>query len=120
MVLPVMKPAKKPKRPRVEISVPLQKMKGWRGVYDAGSRTAKTAEEIGWQILGGFVLSGLCLDGRYVADILGSLRMPGVIGGLHPRPNSCAIAKKFAKPDRYGRVKPTAVRFNFGGHGAWH
>jgi hypothetical protein len=29
--------------------------------------------------------------------------MPGIVGGLHSRPNSRAVAKKLAKPDRYGR-----------------
>jgi hypothetical protein len=33
-----------------------------------------------------------------VTYILGSFRMPGIVSGLHPGPDSCAIAKKFAEP----------------------
>src|SRR5712671_3136047 len=47
--------------------------------------------------------SGLCLDGRDVTDILGPLRMPGIVSGLHPRPDSRAIAEKLAEANRNGR-----------------
>src|SRR6266436_4751268 len=56
-----------------------------------------------WRVRSGFVLGGLCLVGRYATDILGSLCMPGIVGGLHPRPNSRAVAEKLAEPDRHGR-----------------
>jgi hypothetical protein len=39
--------------------------------------------------------------------------MPGLVPGIHD------LLPYLAK-DVDGRVKPTAVRFNFGGHGAWH
>ena len=35
-----------------------------------------------------------------MTDVLGSLRMPRIVGGLHPRPDSRAIAKKLAEPNR--------------------
>jgi hypothetical protein len=47
-------------------------------------------------------LSGPGLSGRDMTDVLGSLRMPRVVGGLHPRPDSRAIAKRLAEPNRDG------------------
>src|SRR5580693_2230075 len=46
--------------------------------------------------------SGLCLDGRDVSDIFCPLRMPGIMGRLHPGPDARAVAKKLAKPNRDG------------------
>ena len=49
------------------------------------------------------LLSGLGLDGRDVADIFGALRMPGIVRGLHPGPDSRDVAKELAQPNCDGR-----------------
>src|ERR1700736_6105721 len=68
-----------------------------------GSGTLEIAGDIGWQTPERFILGGLCLDGRDVTDVFGSLSMPGIVSGLHPGPDSRAVAKKLAEPNRYGR-----------------
>src|ERR1700687_1748360 len=68
-----------------------------------GDGTLEIAGDFGRQTPEGFILGGLCLDGRDVTDVFDSLRMPGIVSGLHSRPDSRAVAKKLAEPDRYGR-----------------
>src|SRR5260370_33465643 len=45
-------------------------------------------------------LGGVRLDGRDMTDVFGSPCMPGIVGGLHPGPDSRAVAKKLPEPDR--------------------
>src|SRR3981081_4822247 len=61
------------------------------------------AGEFDWQPRGRVILSGLRLDGRDVTDVFGPLRMPGIVSGLHPRPDSRAVAKKLTEPNSDGR-----------------
>src|ERR1700723_3556822 len=58
---------------------------------------------VGCQFPRVFVSSGLGFDGRDVTDIFGAFRVPSVVGGLHPGPDSRSIAKKLAKPNCNGR-----------------
>src|SRR5258708_34310595 len=52
---------------------------------------------------GRLILGRFGLDGRNSTHIFGSLRMPRIVGGLHPGPDSCAVAKELAEPNRDGR-----------------
>src|SRR6202041_915355 len=57
---------------------------------------------VGCQFPRVFVSSGLGFDGRDVSDIFGAFRVPSVVGGLHPGPDSRPVAKKFAEPNCNG------------------
>src|SRR5579872_349450 len=75
----------------------------------SGSDTSEIAGKISWQIPEGFVSSGPHLDGRNTAYVFGSLCMPRIVSGLHSRPDSGAVAKELAEPDRDRR----GHRFSF-------
>src|SRR3978361_2071557 len=43
---------------------------------------------------------GLRLDCRNTTDVLGLLRMPGIVSALHPGPNPRAVTKQLAEANR--------------------
>src|SRR6267143_2321202 len=101
MVLPVMKPGKNRPDRRVEIFLP----SGTRDAARAhnGGSGAFEAARIGWKASVDVVSSRLCLDGRDLTDVLGALRLPRIVSGLHSGPDSRSVAKKLAEPHRHGR-----------------
>src|ERR1700694_1567447 len=46
---------------------------------------------------------GLGLDGWDMTNVFSALRMPRIVSGLHPRPDSRPVSKKLAETDRDGR-----------------
>ena len=48
-------------------------------------------------------LGGIALDGRDLAYVFGPLCLPGIVSGLHPRPDSRTIPEKLAEAYRDGR-----------------
>jgi hypothetical protein len=49
------------------------------------------------------MLSGLSPDSRDVTHIFGLFRVPRIVCRLHPRPDTRAVAKKLAEPNRDSR-----------------
>ena len=58
------------------------------------------------------VLRRISAEGRNFADILFALGDPCIVRGLHAHPDSRAIAKQFAEPNRHGRRDRLALAQN--------